>query len=75
MSSPTLKDVYEVVNRLEDKMDKRLTCIEKDIEERLSEIEEWKNNITGKISIIAAMAGSVMGIIVSIITAYITKRL
>ena len=82
MPSPTLKDVYDVVNRLEDKMDKRLGCIEKDIADRMSMleirtdgIESWKSNLTGKISIIGAIAGSVMGILFSLITAFVSKRI
>lgn len=35
----TLKDVYDVVNRLEDKMDKRLT----DLEDRMEVNEAFRN--------------------------------
>jgi tetrahydromethanopterin S-methyltransferase subunit G len=82
MSSPTLKDVYEVVNRLEDKIDKRLGCLEKEVADRVSSVEMrteslelWKSNLTGKISIIGALAGSVMGVIFSLITSFISRRI
>jgi hypothetical protein len=82
MPSPTLKDVYDVVNRLEDKMDKRLGCIERDhanrvsaLELRTDAIELWKSNIAGKISVIGAIAGTIMGVIVSLITAFLGKRI
>ena len=82
MSSPTLKDVYEVMNRLEDKLDKRLESIERDhanrvsaLELRTDAIELWKSNIAGKISVIGAIAGTIMGVIVSLITAFLGKRI
>lgn len=71
MSSPTLKDIYDVMNRLEDKLDKRVKCVEDDIEV----IKDWKSNLMGKISIIGAIVGGLMGIVTSIITAFIAKRI
>lgn len=82
MPSPTLKDVYDVVNRLEDKVDKRLDCMEREhtnrvsaIEIRTDALELWKSNITGKISVIGAIAGTIMGVIVSLITGFLSKKL
>ncbi len=42
----TLRDIYEVVNRLEDKMDKRL-CAD---EERIEKIEGKLDTLTGRIT-------------------------
>ena len=77
-----LKDIYDVVGRLEKKMDDRLGCLEAEVanrvsavEIRTSSLELWKSNMVGKISILAALNGSVMGIIVSVITALINRRI
>ena len=47
MTNVTLKDVYEVVDRVETKLDK--------IECRVSTLEIWKADIVGKISVISAV--------------------
>lgn len=77
-----LKDIYDVVGRLEKKMDDRLNCVEAEVSNRTSAVEIrttalelWKSNMMGKISIIAALAGSAMGIIVSLITAWLEKKI
>ena len=82
MSSPTIKDVYEIVYRIEDKFDSKLNKIEREItskilniETRTDSLEIWKSNITGKIAILASFFGIISGVVVSIITAEILKRL
>ena len=47
MTQITLKDVYEVVDRVETKLDK--------IECRVSVLEMWKADLIGKFSIISAV--------------------
>ena len=49
----TLKDIYEVVNRLEERMDKRM-C---EVEERVNILEDFKAKILGMAAIIAAFVG------------------
>jgi hypothetical protein len=75
MGKPTsydlLKDINESIFRLESKVDKRIGCIEDDIEV----IKDWKSNLTGKISILAVIAGAITGTVTSVLTAFITKRL
>ena len=61
-SKVTLKDIYDVMNRLEDKMDKRLS----DIEGRVDILEDFKSRILGIAAIIAAFTGTV--------TAWIWKK-
>ena len=56
-SKVSLKDIYEVVNRLEDKMDKRL-C---DVEKRVDILEDFKGRILG----MSAVVGSIFGALVS----------
>lgn len=51
----TLKDVYEAVNRLEDKMDARFRAIEMDVESNKS----FKNRALGIFSITSVMASAV----------------
>lgn len=77
-----LKDIYDVVGRLEKKMDDRLGCLEAEVSNRVSSIEIrtstlelWKSNMMGKISVLAALVGSVMGVIVSIITTLIQRKI
>jgi len=44
----TLKDVFEVVNRLEDKMDKRLSVMDS----KVDALESFKDNLAGKFIVI-----------------------
>jgi len=73
MSKPSaydlLKDINDSIFRLETKVDKRMTSLEDDVEV----IKDWKSNLTGKISIIGAISGTVMGVITSVIVFLITK--
>ena len=58
---PTLKDVYNVVNRLEDKMDKRLQGIEDDVECNTA----FRNQLTGRVAMIAGVIGVVVNIVLN----------
>ena len=54
----TLKDIYEVSNRLEDKMDKGFNKIAAGVEEnaeRITAIEYWKANLVGKLTAVLAI--------------------
>ena len=42
-----LKDTHEIVNRIEDKLDK--------VENRVSSLEQWRSNITGRIAVVCAL--------------------
>lgn len=69
-SKVTLKDVYEVVNRLEDKMDLSLKEMGKRIdlqEESINSIKESQANARGFNTALGAVAGAIMSIIGSLI--------
>jgi len=46
-----LKDVHEVVARLENKMDIRLEGIDK----RVNKVEDFQSNLTGKITVLGSI--------------------
>ena len=52
-----LKDVHEVVARIEDKVDKRFV----DVEKRVNVVEDFQSNLTGKITVL----GSIMVLVVN----------
>lgn len=55
----TLKDVYAVVARLEDKIDTRYTVLEKDLKEvseRVDKLEQWRWYIMGSLAVVIGMA-------------------
>lgn len=45
---PTIKDIYDIVNRLEDKLDNRFS----DLDKRIGLLESFKNNLIGKITVV-----------------------
>jgi hypothetical protein len=47
MAKVTLKDIYEITNRIEDKLDK--------IEGRVSVLEIWKAELIGKMTVIGGI--------------------
>jgi hypothetical protein len=51
----TLKDTYEVMQRLEDKMDKRMCAIEN----RVDILEDFKGKILGVAAVISAVSGAI----------------
>ena len=46
----TLRDIYEIVDRLETKMDKRL-CV---VEEKVNGLESFRDNLKGQLALITA---------------------
>lgn len=54
-NSILLKDIYEVVNRLEDKIDERF----EKIEARVSHLEDFKNRLIGLATIFSLSAGAI----------------
>lgn len=52
----SLKDIYEVVNRLEDKMDKRLH----DVECRVDKMEDLQAKIVGGIGVVGLFVGGLI---------------
>ena len=55
-SKVSLKDIYDVVNRLEDKMDKRLCGVES----RVDILEDFKGKIVGMAAIISTIFGALV---------------
>ena len=52
-----IQDIYDVVNRLEDKLDKRL----EKVEGRIDSLEDFKGRITGISVVVSVFAGTVSG--------------
>lgn len=46
-----LKDVYEVVARIEDKVDRRFVAVET----RVDKVEDYQSNLTGKITVLGGI--------------------
>ena len=65
-----LKDVYDAVNRLEDKIDKRVGLIE----ERLDKVESKTDNLLGKIGIGVIIISSIISTAVIAIYGWIKAR-
>lgn len=62
----TLRDIYEAVNRLEDKFDKRL----KDVEEDIDKLESFQNKALG----VAAVLSSFISLIATFIWNKLTNN-
>lgn len=54
MSNVTLKDIYEIVERLEDKMDIRL----KDVEKRVDTLEDFKGKALGVMGVVSLVGSA-----------------
>lgn len=70
MAQITLKDIYDVVNRLEDKVDDRFQNIEVDVESvktRVGSVEKLFSNMAGKVTMGVIIVGTIVGIISEII--------
>ena len=65
-----LKDVHGVVNRLEDKMDKRIN----DAEDRLDTVEGKTDNLLGKIGIGVLVISSAISLIVVTATNWVKSK-
>lgn len=59
----TLRDIYDVVERVEDKMDRRFEAVERDI----SNLKAFQNRTLGVVSIFSGL--------VSVITVYIWNKI
>lgn len=59
----TLKDIYDVVNRLEDKLNVEIKDIKSDVEE----LQANQNKQTGFMSILTVFISTVVGTITSIV--------
>ena len=57
-NNATTQDVYNIVNRLEDKIDRRLKEIANDVERN----SEFRNQMMGRMAIIAGVIGLVINI-------------
>jgi len=53
-SKVTLKDIYDIVDRMETKIDKRM-C---DIEDRVGILEEFKGRALGTVGVVSALIAS-----------------
>ena len=62
-SKVTLNDIYAVMNRLEDKMDARVSEIEK----RVDILEDFRSKLLGMSALVAALTGT--------LTAWIWKKI
>lgn len=56
MPNVTIKDVYEIVSRVEDKLDK--------VEVRVSLLEIWKAEIVGKLTVVVTIAMFAVSVLV-----------
>jgi len=56
MTNVTIKDVYEIVSRVEDKLDK--------VEVRVSLLEIWKAEIVGKLTVVVTIAMFAVSVLV-----------
>lgn len=66
MAQITLKDIYDVVNRLEDKVDDRFSNIEVDVEAvktRVNSVEKLFSNMAGKVAIGVLVVGTFVGVL------------
>ena len=66
MAQVTLKDIYDVVNRLEDKVDDRFHNIEVDVETvktRVGSVEKLFSNMAGKVAIGVLIVGTFVGVL------------
>ena len=68
MSTVTLKDIYSAVNRIEDKLDKRIA----DNSNRIDKVESKLDALIGKVGIGTLVFMSVFGTVVATITAFVS---
>ncbi|MEK9208175.1 MAG: hypothetical protein AAB922_06835 [Patescibacteria group bacterium] len=67
MTNISLKDVYEITNRIEEKLDNMGT--------RVGDLEIWRAGIKSQVAIIAGVFSIVIGVPVILFTDWIKKRL
>ena len=68
-TNPTLKDIYQIINRVEDKMDRRLSVVE----DKIDGLESFRDNLMGRIAILTVVATTVMSIVVAFIKDLLNK--
>jgi len=78
----TLRDIYDAVGKLEEKMDKRMSCLQTDIADRISKVEirtdsleTFRDNMMGKIAIITVIATSVISLILAFLKDLLSKKI
>lgn len=78
----TLRDIYDAVSKLEEKMDRRMGCLQTDIADRISKVEirtdsleSFRDNMMGKIAIITVIATSVVSLIFAFVKDLLSKKI
>lgn len=56
----TLRDIYDICDRLEQKMDKRMCIVEK----KIDTLESFRDNLLGKVAVIVALISLVFPLFV-----------
>lgn len=59
----TLIDIYTVVNRLEDKFDRRMAAAET----KIDNLESFRDNLMGKVAILTVIATTIVSIMLTFI--------
>ena len=67
MTSVSLKDVYEITNRIEEKLDK--------MDGRISDLEIWRAGVKSQVATIAMVFSVAIGIPVMLFTDWVRKKL
>ncbi len=77
----TLKDIYSIIQRMEDKFDERFTKYEENtnahfamLETRTNVLEAFKDNLTGKIAVIVIFVGFFVSLAGDYVKDLITKH-
>lgn len=65
-----LRDIYDIVGRVEHKLDERVKCVENDIEE----IKNWRSNLNGKIAIITIIFSSMASFLFALLKDIFLKQ-
>ena len=71
----TLRDIYDAVSKLEDKMDKRYNDRLSKIESRTDVLETFRDNMMGKIAIITVVATSAVSLLIAFLKDVISKKM
>ena len=73
-NSPTLKDIYSITNRTEDKLDsfrREMTADFENNRQRITVLEIWKANLMGKVSLLVA----ILSLVFASIWSFLIKRI
>ena len=68
-NKPTLNDIYQIVNRVEDKLDRRLKCVE----DKVDGLESFRDNLMGRITILTVVATTIMSFVVAFVKDLLNK--